>query len=72
MKQICPNCDIKVTSEIMIQQFPYLHGTDKVTIELSAVVNVWTCSTCEFAWTDGEAEIARQTAVATYLNQIPE
>jgi predicted RNA-binding Zn-ribbon protein involved in translation (DUF1610 family) len=71
MNHACPNCDIStVTSDIREQHFPYVYKSE--TVELTALVLVYTCNTCDFQWTDGEAEVARQAAVSTYLSRIPE
>jgi YgiT-type zinc finger domain-containing protein len=61
----CAECDHAARLSFQQQKFIYGIGSDAV--ELSACVPVWTCENCGFAFTDGDAEDARQNAVCKYL-----
>lgn len=60
----CPDCDDVATASTKEQTFPY--GAENP-VNLAARVLVWTCRGCGFAWTSGDAEDAREAAVAAHL-----
>lgn len=62
----CPVCSATaVRREKEIERFPYGQGKGAVTLE--ALVPVYTCESCEFRYTDHEAEGLRHEAVCRHL-----
>ena len=52
----------------MKQKFPYGEGANQIILE--ATVPVWTCESCEDAYTDGDAEKLRHAAVCKHLGRL--
>jgi putative zinc finger/helix-turn-helix YgiT family protein len=50
-----------------IEEQKFRYGSEADAVELSALVPVWTCGECGFAFTDGEAEEARHEAVCRHF-----
>jgi rubredoxin len=60
----CPDCE-KGECKKTIEKQAFLYGYKQPT-QLTAMVPVWTCQQCGFAFTDGEGEEARSQAVIHY------
>ncbi|WP_434299252.1 type II TA system antitoxin MqsA family protein [Corallococcus exiguus] len=62
----CAACGESSLTQIKIkQQFPY--GTEGQQVLLSVEVPAWHCSSCDFEFTDGEAEELRHEAICRHL-----
>ena len=62
-RKICPHCDGEATSRVVEEVFPY--GIDEDAVELSAMVEVWSCETCHESWTYDET--SHHDAVCRHL-----
>lgn len=65
-QRVCPDCessDIKTAMEE--DSFSYGVGVDAM--QLKAMVPVHRCSSCKFAFTDGEADVIRHNAICARL-----
>lgn len=65
---VCPECE-ESAAQCENEEENFFYGFDEDAVELQATVPVWTCRLCGFAWTDGQAEAARNEAVCIYLSK---
>lgn len=62
----CDQCgSTNVRCSIEPQEFYY--GSDDSAVLLSAEVKIWTCSSCDFSYTDGASEDIRHDAICNHL-----
>ena len=67
---ICPSCG-KSKFTISDKDERFVYGCDDDAVELTAVVPVHTCESCEFQFTRGDAEDIRHEAVCRHLGRMP-
>lgn len=66
---ICPYCDVEGKVELSAKHHTFQYGTDDDPnkFDVSCVIPVNTCLTCEAMWTDMNAEVIQDLAVKEAL-----
>ena len=67
-QEVCPACESK-TAARTVESRAFTYGSGNESVELSAVVSVLTCDSCEMEFTEAAAEELRHEAVCRHLNQ---